>query len=93
MFSCFGARFAQEGQGDLPHGIESGQECCQRQRDEYHPMPMSKRIRQDLILRPETCCQQRETRQRKSTDQESPESDRHLLAQPTHVEHILRIDL
>ena len=31
MFGCLGARLAQEGQRDLAHGVESGQQSGQRQ--------------------------------------------------------------
>src|SRR5512134_2576280 len=55
-------------------------------------MTMPERVRQDLIFGPETCRDERETCERKTTDQERPECDRHLPTQATHIEHILGID-
>ena len=53
---------------------------------------MTKRIRENFILRPEACGDDRETRKRKAADEEGPECDRHLLAKAAHVEHILRVN-
>ena len=87
------ARFAEEGQCDLAHGVEGGQEGRDRQGDKNPPMTMSKCICKDLILRPEASRNKRETGESKTTDQKCPECDRHLFAQAAHVEHILRIDM
>ena len=93
MFGCFGAGLAQEGQGDLAHGVERGQQGSNRQGDKDQPLSAAKSVGENFIFRPETGGDHRETGKRKTTDQESPESDRHFLAQAAHVEHILRIDV
>ncbi len=91
MFGCLGARFTQEGQGDLAHGVESRQEGCNRQGDKNQQVTIAKGFGKNFILGPKACRQHRKTRQGKSADQEGPEGDRHLLAQAAHVEHILRV--
>ena len=92
MFGFLRARLAEEGQCDLAHGVEGGQEGCDCESDKDDDVTMTERIRQDFILRPEARGDERETGKRKAADQERPECDRHLLAQAAHVEHILRID-
>ena len=50
VLSFLGARLAEEGQCDLAHGVEGGQEGRDRQGDENRPVTMTECIRQDLIL-------------------------------------------
>ena len=45
---------------------------------------------EDLVLRPEAR-QRRRTCDREAGDQEGPPSQRHVLAQPAHVPHVLRL--
>src|SRR5690349_759234 len=93
MFCFWGASLAKEGQRDLAHRIERRQERSESERDKDKIMSIAKRVGKDLILGPETGGHKWEARKGKATDQECPESNRHLLTQATHVEHVLRIDL
>ncbi len=86
----FCARFAEEGQRDLAHRVERGEECGNRKRDEYGQV-MRERIREDLILRPKARSDDRETRKCKAADEERPECDGHFAFQAAHVEHVLRV--
>ena len=90
--ASFCAGFAEEGQCDLAHGVESGQEGSDCESNEDRQMTVGKSIRKDLILRPEARGNDRETGKRKAADEEGPECDRHLLAQAAHIEHILWIN-
>ena len=93
VLRCLCSRLTEESQRDLTHGIEGGQEGRQRERDEHCHVSVSERVGQYLILRPETSRDQRETGEREPADQECGECDRHLLAQPAHIEHILGVDV
>src|SRR3989304_5246676 len=88
-FLCAG--FAEEGQCDLAHRIEGSQERSNCERPENPEMSMTERIREDFILRPKPGRENGETRESKAADEECPESDGHLPAQATHIEHILWI--
>ena len=93
MFRSFGARLAQEGQRNLAHGVESGQQGCQCQGDEDCQVAAVEGPGENFIFGPEAGCDQWETGQGKPADEEGPEGQRHLLAQTAHVEHVLRIDV
>src|SRR5215211_1602893 len=53
-------RLTEKGQCDLAHRIECRHEGSNRQREKYCPMTMTKCIRQNFILRPETRRNERE---------------------------------
>src|SRR5215207_6740829 len=63
MFCFRCARFAEKGQRDLTHCVESSQECRDSKSDEDHDMTVRKCICKDLVLGPEACGNQRETRE------------------------------
>ena len=50
MFCFLCARFAEEGQCDLTHRVESRQEGCRCQSKKHQNMAIAKCIRKDFIL-------------------------------------------
>src|SRR5215216_6673931 len=91
MFRFYRAWLAEEGQRDLAHRVEGGQECGESESNEDNVMTVRKCICKNFILRPEPCGDDRETGKSKTTDQEGPECNGHLTAQSAHIVHILRI--
>ena len=91
MLRAFRARFAQEGQADLAHGVERGQEGRERQCREDPHIAAGPCAGQDLILGPEAGRQQREAAQRQAADDEGPAGPRHAPQQAAHVAHVLGI--
>ena len=89
---CFlRARFSEEGQRDLAHRVEGGEERGNRKRDEDGQVARE-RVGEDFILRPKARGDDRETRKRKAADEERPKRDGHFVFQAAHVEHVLRVN-
>ena len=66
VFSRSGTRFSQEDQGDLACGVERCYKSRDRQHDKDHNVSDGKSTGKDLILRPESGCDQRETGKRET---------------------------
>lgn len=96
---CFGARLAEEGHGDLAHGVERRQERADHQHHEdqgCQPVAFDQAvivgIGEDLVFAPEAGGDEWEAGQRQAADQECDKCDRHARAQTAHVAHVLRVE-
>ena len=62
-----------------------------REQHEEEPGPVLPRAHEQLVLRPEAC-EREDAGERGRADQERPERDGHVVLQPAHVAHVVRVD-